>query len=403
MHRLNLFLFLILPLCLPAQGINTKAPELRLSAIYNKEDKILPTLASLKGSVVILDFWATWCTPCVDAFPANDELYKKYKDRGLKFIAITDDPKEKLEKFLARVKPTFWVGRDDDKKDFINYNVHASPTMFLLNRDGLIVYSGHSISGEMIEEVMASNGLKAKANDGKASAGVKSFYGFMGGDDPVYVAMMSMMNGKFSTQAPVNQFIIHKSLEKEMKGYGYRSTQDGHIGFTYVGGRLDELFAYMNGLPSRVWVSNKSNDSSRYDIAYYRKTESLDAAFAEIKHTMLDELAIRIDSTEEAKPVNILASDIHNPFVKKESDIPDNDPIYKTYLPIGDILQNLENKTGEFYLADKSLQNSLVDGLEFKQKIYGAKASEIMDFLKSKGIKISRDTRAIKTYSIVRK
>ena len=116
MRKIKLFIMLCVPLIAFSQiNIGTKAPEIQLEAIYNKVDNKIPTLESLKGEIVVLDFWAIWCSPCVAAFPENNELYNKYKEQGLHFIAITDDPKEKLENFLKKVKVEFWIGRDEDK------------------------------------------------------------------------------------------------------------------------------------------------------------------------------------------------------------------------------------------------------------------------------------------------
>jgi peroxiredoxin len=148
---------------------NTVAPEIALEAIYNKKDDQIPTLASLKGKIVILDFWATWCSPCLKAFPKHNKLYKKYQDSGVEFIAITDDPKEQLEDFLAKMKLDFWIARDDDQTEFTNYKIVPRPQIYIINREGIVVYQGKEITEEMLKEVIKTNTISATFNSSKPS------------------------------------------------------------------------------------------------------------------------------------------------------------------------------------------------------------------------------------------
>lgn len=115
--KINSFIFISIFLILSCKkkessekiGINIEqtAPEIELEAIFNKEDNKIPTLSSLKNEIIILDFWATWCAPCIASFPEHDKLQKKYKDKGVQFIAITDDSKEKLNNFLGNTSFMF--------------------------------------------------------------------------------------------------------------------------------------------------------------------------------------------------------------------------------------------------------------------------------------------------------
>lgn len=173
--------------------VGTKAPELTLEGIYNRENSKIPTIESLKGKIVILDFWATWCTPCVAAFPENNKLSTEYKNKNVQFIAITDDPKEKLENFLGKMKIDFWVGRDDDKNDFKNYKVNGRPQMYIINKEGTIVYQGNKVTPEIIEEVIATNTVNPQKKEEYLK--VITNGGFSPGEDPLYNAV-SIMQGK---------------------------------------------------------------------------------------------------------------------------------------------------------------------------------------------------------------
>ncbi len=94
-------------------------------------------LSSLRGKVVYLDFWASWCVPCRQSFPWMNELQKRYADRGLTIIAVNlDHERADAEKFLRKLAPDFRV-RFDPAGDWAHhFGVQGMPTSVLLDRDG---------------------------------------------------------------------------------------------------------------------------------------------------------------------------------------------------------------------------------------------------------------------------
>lgn len=89
-----------------------------------------------KGNVLVLDFWATWCGPCIAEIPELNRLQEKYADKGLKVIGVTlasGEPKE-VKPFIIRnkMKYTVLMGDDDQAYDF---NLVGFPTTYLITRD----------------------------------------------------------------------------------------------------------------------------------------------------------------------------------------------------------------------------------------------------------------------------
>ena len=97
-------------------------------------------LSALRGQVVMLDFWASWCGPCRDEAPALDLVYREYRERGVEFVGVNIwDQAGDAELFLAQVGQSYPSGPDTDGRTAINYGVRGIPEKFFIDRNGIIV------------------------------------------------------------------------------------------------------------------------------------------------------------------------------------------------------------------------------------------------------------------------
>ncbi|MBJ7538113.1 TlpA disulfide reductase family protein [Marinomonas transparens] len=97
------------------------------------------SLKSQKGKILLVDFWASWCGPCRESFPWMTNIQAKYKDQGLKIIAINlDQAKEQALDFLKEYKPGFTVLFDSDALLPEDFGVIGMPTSYLIDRQGNI-------------------------------------------------------------------------------------------------------------------------------------------------------------------------------------------------------------------------------------------------------------------------
>jgi len=96
-------------------------------------------LRDLKGKVVLLDFWATWCPPCVEETPALIELHRRIADRGGLVLGVSlDDDQSAYENFLKEHNINFPTYRDSSKAIAANYGTSMYPEAYLIGRDGRI-------------------------------------------------------------------------------------------------------------------------------------------------------------------------------------------------------------------------------------------------------------------------
>ena len=114
------------------------APEVNLPGV---KDAI--SLAGLKGKVVYVDFWASWCGPCKQSFPFMNDLQAKYRAQGFEIVAINLDAKrEDADKFLSAVPAQFNVAFDTKGESAKRFEVKGMPSSYLIGRDGK-VFAAH--------------------------------------------------------------------------------------------------------------------------------------------------------------------------------------------------------------------------------------------------------------------
>ena len=113
------------------------APRLNARDLSGKS----PTLDEYTDAVLLVDFWATWCKPCVEIMPKLQELHATFEEDGFQVLGISiDEDPEKVKKFLAKRNVDYRIAIDDpESPTWGTYGVKAVPTSFLIGRDGQIV------------------------------------------------------------------------------------------------------------------------------------------------------------------------------------------------------------------------------------------------------------------------
>ncbi|HKX59420.1 MAG TPA: TlpA disulfide reductase family protein [Steroidobacteraceae bacterium] len=98
-----------------------------------------PALQQYAGKVVLLDFWASWCSPCLKSFPWMNELQKKHGADGLVVLAVNVDQDRKLaDAFLGKTPAQFKIEFDPNGTVARQFDVQAMPTSFLIDRQGKV-------------------------------------------------------------------------------------------------------------------------------------------------------------------------------------------------------------------------------------------------------------------------
>ena len=99
------------------------------------------TLASLKGDVVLLNLWATWCVPCRQETPYLEKIYQEQKDRGFQVVGIsmdTGDAADDVAMFVEEYGVTYTVLHDPQMRGLDLYQAPGLPATFMIDRDGIL-------------------------------------------------------------------------------------------------------------------------------------------------------------------------------------------------------------------------------------------------------------------------
>jgi peroxiredoxin len=151
MKNVIAILLLFLSITVKAQlKVGQQAPEISLPDTKNK----VVTLSSLKGKVVLIDFWASWCMPCRASIPAVVKLYNKYQSKGFEVYGVSIDEK-KTAWLKAIEKDKINYTQVNDKAGWYAkvtevYGVNEIPATFLIDKNGMI--AGINLEGKELEE-----------------------------------------------------------------------------------------------------------------------------------------------------------------------------------------------------------------------------------------------------------
>jgi peroxiredoxin len=113
-----------------------RAPDFTLEDLSGKQI----SLKSLRGKVVFLNFWATWCIPCRQEMPTMEKLHREFKEQGLQVVAINiREGKKEARKFFDELGLTFTALLDKDGKVSEEYGAWSIPLSYFINRKGEFV------------------------------------------------------------------------------------------------------------------------------------------------------------------------------------------------------------------------------------------------------------------------
>ena len=114
------------------------APDIGIGALLQSPRASFASLQEFRGEVVVLEFWATWCGPCVELLPHMNKMVESFAGRPVRFISVTDETRAAVEKFTASHPMKAWIGLDPDGAAFKAFGVRSRPEVYVIDPYGRI-------------------------------------------------------------------------------------------------------------------------------------------------------------------------------------------------------------------------------------------------------------------------
>jgi len=148
LKRLAMIVIVVLPTSLLAETARPAA-DFTLPDLHGN----MRSLDSFRGSVVLLDFWASWCAPCRKSFPVYETIRRKHEDR-LKIVAVSvDESEQDMRRFLESQQVSFTFLHDPTGSVAGVYKLPGMPTSFLIDADGNLVQQFVGFSSDEEQEI----------------------------------------------------------------------------------------------------------------------------------------------------------------------------------------------------------------------------------------------------------
>lgn len=266
----------------PAKG--TPAPPLDTLKLLQAPLGARADWASLKGKVVVLEFWATWCSPCVASLPHLSQLVESLDPAKFQFISIDDEDLKAVQTFLTKKKMSGWVGVDASGGVFGLYGVESRPTTIIVDGNGKIV------AVTEIDSVSAAD-LRGVAE----------------GKNVAFKPVMEISEGRVPSSPDAGRSLFAVSVSKASPDAKMAIARHPPTGTDLLGQDADSLMTdVFNVFGNQRYVLKDPLPEGRYDVRVNSVDVPQTVIDSVVQQAVLGALHLQIQSKTLTKPAYLL-------------------------------------------------------------------------------------------------
>jgi len=362
-----------------------KLPAITIPNLMNASQASI-ALQSLKGKVIVLDFWATWCIPCIQSFPKLGELQKKFGSE-LQVIAVSDETPERVAQFIKNRPVDIWFAADTSASSVLRqrFPYVALPHVVIIDKEGVIraITRGDEVNREVISQVI------------KGITPAVSYKNEVVADGEV-----------FEKVAPGEDHFSIKGFQEGIRGG--RTQEQNSV--TYINMHFSRIFLDLYNMGYRRLryekidpSEQKTNKETMYSLYFATKESNYQKMIEALKQKMNAEFAYKSKLGKEKDTVVIITK-IGEPdtaMVKPANSTTrsgtSKSKVYARNQPLGEAIA--------YYLENFGLVNNIVlDETGDKTKVDVSfsweleKEGAMEEFLKKLGLKIEK---AVREYDVL--
>ncbi len=357
--RLSITMGLVLTVLFPVvvkaapPQVGDPAPVLGLEKLLQAPKGTTLDWKALRGKVLVLEFWATWCGPCVREIPFLNKLTHSFKDKPVRFISITDEPESVIRPFLEKKPIHGWVGLDTDGSIFKAYGVSSRPTTVVVDQHGKLV--GWTDPGtlcdhpEILDDLLAGRPRKLGGADYKQRSDLLTHMGLdigtLAGDEK---------------NRPLCLIAIRPAAPPERKPFANtdRASFFRDITLRTMIARIHEIAHH------RIISTVPLSKDKKYDVVFYWPKGDMKLGRALLRQTIEATFDLSIRREKRVMDVHVLTV---SPGVQPTLEPGRDRMLYEAktgqYAPTREVLARM--RAGETFFMAMGNTNRLADNLSF--------------------------------------